>query len=230
MAFDVFEDGVREVEVLRDLSVRAEADGAVDQVNALRRAAVVLLVSHFESFLKAIALEYVDAIGTGSLESSRIPSGVREIHTIPVLEQILASADPVQRSSLLKRLGDVAMLWNGSAKPPAGTLKPDKFARTVTSADSEVIDKLFADMGDSARVCDGEIDVQNADGEITTTNIRLFLRDVVKCRNDIAHGRSERKPTTEDVERYLAFLSTLGQRFQRKADRLADAVVANPRT
>ncbi|WP_402376966.1 MAE_28990/MAE_18760 family HEPN-like nuclease [Isoptericola rhizosphaerae] len=226
MAIDVLEDGVKEVFVLRDLAAEAELSGMVEQVNALRRSAVVLLVSHFEAFLKAVALEFVDAIGTGSIESHRLPRGVREVQSLPILEGIVSTKDPGQREALFKKLGSVSALWNGSAKPPAGSLDSQRFARIVTNADGIVIDELFERMGCSSKVCDGDIDLDYGDEGLATTNVRRSLSDVVKCRNDIAHGTSDRKPTTDDLERYLKFVVTLASRLQRRADSLVEAIVA----
>lgn len=223
MALEGFQEGVREVELLRAIALESDRASA-DESNTMCRAAVVLLVSHFESFLKSIAEEFVDAVGTGNVTSARLPSGLREAHTIPRLQEIVQSQNVTQRTSLLRKLGDVTALWNDSAKPSAGTLKPRVFARLVTSAAPDVIDALFERMGARDRVCDGDLDVPH-DDEIATLKINFSLDDIVKCRNDIAHGDSERKPTPEDVARYTRFLSTFAARLQRKASALGASVV-----
>jgi hypothetical protein len=223
VALESFEEGVREVELLRTLALAPERASA-DESNAMCRAAVVLLVSHFESFLKAIAEEFIDSVGTGNVTASRLPSGVREAHTIPRLQDIVQSQDPVQRTSLLRKLGDVTALWNDSAKPSHGTLKPRVFARLVTSATPDVIDSLFQRMGAQHAVCAGDLDVLHEE-ELDTVKISFRLDDIVKCRNDIAHGDSERKPTPEDVSRYTRFLSTFASRLQRKALSLSAQVL-----
>jgi len=221
VALDVFIDGTTEVDLLRRMAVGAEGEGSAEQTNALCRAAVVLLVSHFESFLKTMAEEFVDVVGTGEVESSQLPRGLREIHTLPQLESILTSGDETQRSSLLKRLGGIAALWNDTAKPPKGALQATTLARIVTSAKPDVVNELFSRMGNIRNVCDGDIDMTDASGDTSTTNIDLSLQDVVRCRNDIAHGKAERKPTPDDVNRYLQFLRALSERLQRKATTLA---------
>lgn len=226
MALEVFEEGASEVDVLRELAIAAENRGSISEANALCRAAVVLLVSHFESFLKMVAVDFIDGISTGQLESRRIPKGVRETHTLPHLEQILSSGDQGQRSSLLKRLSEVATLWTDDAKPPSGALKSSTFSRLVTSARSQVIDELYARMGSPNKVCDGDLEITDIDGEVSTTNITMSLRDVVDCRNDIAHGSSDRKPTPDDVERYSQFLKAFSARLERKAGSLVEEVTS----
>lgn len=228
MALDTFSDGTTEVDLLRDLAIAAEARGSTLETNALCRAAVVLLVSHFESFLKLIAEEYVDSVGTGDVESKRLPRGLREAHTLPKLESIMNSRDEEQRSALLKKLGSVAALWNDEAKPPKGALSATTFARLVTSAQTHIINDLYTRMGNASNVCDGDIELSDPGGDIVTSSIALSLRDVVTCRNDIAHGKSERKPTPDDISRYLLFLRTFSERLQRKADALTLIVTPNP--
>jgi hypothetical protein len=201
----------------------ALGDVHAEQDNAVRRAAVVLLVSHFESYLKSTAEEFIDTLSTGQLEAKRIPLGIRELHTMPRIDQIASAGDAIQRHALLKKLSDVSQLWNDVAKPAKGTLNARLFGKQVTSARPEKIDNIFALMGSSHPVCDGHIDIADTFGEITTTNIRLSLEDVVKCRNDIAHGDSSRKPTASDVSRYLDFLTALAARLERQAQGLASA-------
>lgn len=115
-------------------------------------------------------------------------------------------------------------MWNDSAKPPPGTLSSSVLSREVTNADSDTIDKLFSLMGGSGFVCDGDLDIPDEDGETAPANIRLGLRDVVKCRNDIAHGDVTRRPTSGDVDRYLKFLSAMAKRLDRKAAALRELV------
>ncbi|WP_098408468.1 MAE_28990/MAE_18760 family HEPN-like nuclease [Paramicrobacterium agarici] len=225
MALESFQDGTTEVEVLQRLATKASS-GTIDESNALCRAAVVLLVSHFEAFLKAIAEEFVDTVGVGHATSRQLPEGLRMAHTLPQLESIVTSRDDTQRTTLLRKLGTISQLWNDDAKPPKGTLKAKTFARLVTSAKSEIINDLFVRMGNGGLVCDGDIDVTSGNGEIRVVSIDFGLRDVVQCRNDIAHGKSERKPTPEDVVRYMEFLLTFAARLQRKATDLGTQVTA----
>lgn len=224
MAFEVFEDGTTEVGLLRELAVAAERGGSTDEANALCRAAVVLLVSHFESFLKSVAEEFVDSVGTGDVRSGQLPRGLREVHTLPRLADIIASRDDEQRSGMLKRLGQIAALWNEDAKPPKGALNAATFSRLVTSARADVIDDLFLRMGNRTHVCEGDIEMSDANGDIVTASIQFSLRDVVDCRNDIAHGKADRKPTPDDVNRYLIFLRAFSERLQRKATTLSAEV------
>ncbi|WP_147431567.1 HEPN domain-containing protein [Terracoccus luteus] len=223
---DQFELGVSEVRLLLGLtSEHVEEDlPTVEQNNAVYRASVVLLVSHFESFLKAIAEDFVDLLDSGTLESRQIPNGLRELHTIPRLNEIVESNDAAQRATLLRKLTPLMALWNDSAKPPPGTLKSATLSREVTNAYGLTIDRLFVLMGSKGNVCDGDIDVPDADGETLPVNIRLSLTDVVKCRNDISHGDLSRRPTVSDVNRYIAFLSAMSKRLDRKAEALRRTV------
>lgn len=222
-AGDEFLAGVAEVRVLLSLCHEGAGEQHVDRDNAVRRAAVVLLVSHFESFLRTIGEEFVDVLSSGSLEARDMPSGIRELHTVPRLQEIVSTGDAIQRHALLRKLSDVAVLWKDQAKPPRGALQAHRLSREVTSAEPKKIDLLFGLMGSTVAVCDGDLDISDGDESVISLNIRLGLTDVVQCRNDIAHGDSSRKPTQEDVDKYLLFLSALAARLQRKADGLAAA-------
>lgn len=222
-AADEFASGQAEVRVLLSLCVDSDDPEDLERNNAVRRASVVLLVSHFESFLRVTAEDFIDVLSSGTLEARSIPTGIRELHTLPRLQDIVGTNDPVQRHSLMKKLSDVSALWNDTAKPSKGTLQASRLSREVTSAKAEKIDNLFQLMGSPVPVCDGDIDIAQEDDDVVSLNIRLALTDVVQCRNDIAHGDSSRKPTQEDVDKYLTFLTALANRLQRKADGLAEA-------
>lgn len=214
-----FAAGVAEVRTLATLTAGQTDD---ETVNALCRASVVLLVSHFEAFVGSLAEDFIDVLSSGDLLAHQIPVGVREVHTVPRLQEIVESNNSEQRGALLRKLGDVAALWNPQAKPAPGTLKAATLKRQVTNAHAETIDSLFRLMGQKAAVCDGDIDYTDDDEKrMKTANIRFSLRDAVKCRNDIAHGDVDRKPTSSDVTRYLDFLVALAERLSRKQDDLA---------
>jgi len=226
-ALTQFESGVAEVQILLQVcETDAPGTSKADRDNAVHRACVVLLVSHFESYLKGIAETFSDTVGSGSLESRQIPRGIRELHTLPRLSEILDSNDNTQRTVLLRKLQPVMALWNESAKPPPGTLSSSVLTRTVTNADSGTIDKLFTLMGNAGFVCDGDLDVVDADGDAAPVSIRFSLADVVKCRNDIAHGDVSRRPTDGDVDRYVRFLEAMARRLDRKASALIELVSA----
>ena len=228
-ALTQFESGVAEVQLLLQLCSTDATDASnADRDNAVHRACVVLLVSHFESYLKGIAESFSDTVGAGSLESRQIPRGIRELHTLPKLSEILDSNDDTQRASLLRKLQPIMALWNDSAKPPPGTLSSSILTRSVTNADSRTIDELFNLMGSAGLVCDGDLDVVDGDGDgdgdTVPVSIRLSLTDVVKCRNDIAHGDVSRRPTNRDVQRYVRFLEAMARRLDRKSSALIELV------
>lgn len=224
-AFDDFASGITEVQTLLSLCTGESNhdDVLIDaRRNAVCRAATVLLVSHFESFLKTTAEEFIDAIATGDIASRAIPLGVKELHSIPRMEEILTTKDAKQRATLFGKITEYNCLWVAEAKPPPRLLKSEVLRRIVTNPGSDVIDKLYELMGAATPVCDGDIDVELADrGVPEPVNIRLMLRAVVKCRNDIAHGDVTRIPTSEDVDRYIRQLEAFARRLEARATLLA---------
>src|SRR5262245_22834165 len=118
-ALEDFQEGVAEVRLLLAVASAANADENRSAVHtAIHRAGVVLLVSHFESYLKSLAEIFSDTIGDGRLESRQIPRGIRELHTLPRLSEIIECNSDEQRGVLLKKLQPLMALWNDSAKPP----------------------------------------------------------------------------------------------------------------
>ncbi len=142
---------------------------------------------------------------------------------MPRLAEVVACNDITQRFALLAKLGSISSLWNDSAKPSKGTLRTSVISRTIHNADSECIDKLFQMFGLTEQVCNGEIDVWDDELEIEQSDdIRTRLKDIVKCRNDIAHGDMDRRPTRDDVRRYLIFLTHFSRRLDRKQRQLIE--------
>lgn len=222
-ALTEFADGIGEVKLLLDFAGDAtdlEDQSKAIKNNAVWRASVVLLVSHFENFLKNLAEEFIKSWSTGLVESRSIPEGIREIHTLPRLNEILATSDPRQRNVLLKRLSEVATLWNSSAKPSVGSLQPNVLTRKITSAQSEVIDSIFNLMGSEDLVCDGTLTIDITGQPTHLTNIRRSLEDVLACRNGIAHGDTSQKPTSLDLDRYINFLDALSKKLHLVSKKL----------
>lgn len=221
-AIDRFGDGLAEVRRLLTLDPSHDhdldgSDLSSEMGASVRRSAVVLLVSHFEGFLKSMSEEMLDSFNDGSIETRRIPKGVRELHIVPHLTEIVSCNDERQKFVLLAKLTKISSLWNDDAKPSRGTLKAAVVSRTVHNADSDCIERLFEMFGISD-VCSGEIDVRDEQSDSEEShNIRARLQDLVKCRNDIAHGDIDRKPTGDDVKRYLIFLENYARRLDRKS-------------
>ncbi len=213
-SLDQFAAGVAEVD---ELALCAPDPGtSLTAYNAVLRAAVVLLVSHFESYLKGLAEEHIDWLGDGQRESRTMPRQLRELYSLPRIEEISRCQDPMQRAALLKKLDELTCLWKDAAKPPRGLLKPSILVRLVTNAGPDVVDTLFDHLGDNQRACDGEIDFGIGE-DVSSLRIRLALEDVVECRNAIAHGDASRIVTDADLARYRAFLLALSNRLDRKA-------------
>ncbi len=231
-----FERGIKEVELLLALDPAdgdsASGEDAPSEAQnsegvAVRRAAVVLVVSHFEGFLKNLAEDLTDVFNTGEFPASSLPQPLREIHIVPKLAEIVAARNATQKFALMKKLDDVAALWKSQAKPSAGTLDSSTVARLITNAQRDCIDTLFSTFGELNAVCAGDVEVWNFSSErFEPDNIENRLLDVVRCRNDIAHGDAERRPTADDVQRYVTFFSALSKRLSIKAEQIEDGVKA----
>ncbi|WP_125932753.1 MAE_28990/MAE_18760 family HEPN-like nuclease [Janibacter indicus] len=220
-----FSGATEEVVVLLDLI--DESSVSTLRQNAICRSATVLLVSHFESFVKSLAEQFIDDISTGEIPAKAIPVGIRELHSRPRMEEIVSNPAQKQREALFRKYVAYNCLWVDDAKPPQGLLEPHKLRRTVTSAKSDVIDALFELMGAKSPVCDGDIDIAYGnEDDPEPVSIRLMLRDVTKCRDDIAHGNDGRIPTPQDVKRYRSQLLALAGRLEAKSAQLTKAITS----
>jgi hypothetical protein len=219
-SYAVFDEGVAEVQLisLQD-PTRSGLGGNEALASAVQRSACVLLVSHFEGFLKELGEEMVGTLIDAEPQMRKLPQALKELHSLPRLEEIARCNNSQQRHALLKRLDEIAILWNPTAKVDRQRLNPSVVSRTVTSAQPDVIDELFTTFGANTAVCDGDVDVIDPQtGDTSPVNIRTRLDEIIKCRNDIAHGVADRKVTHADVDRYVAFLDTLAKRLCARAD------------
>lgn len=226
-ALQAFGEGVKEVRLLSDqdpLRGGLGGDADAELSSALQRGACVLLVSHFEGFLKDLAELVVEVLVAAQVPMKHLPQQLREAHSLPRLDAVMKASDPQQRASLLKKVSDVAFLWNPDAKLQPGKLDSKTVARVITSANAECIDAFF-DMLGTAPVCTGHLDV--LDGEaMTPVGIQTRLTEIVTCRNDIAHGGADRKVTHQDVDRYTTFLEAFAQRLFALAKARVDEIAA----
>lgn len=222
-----FRDGLQEVELLSRQDPLREHLGSSNLLSAaIQRASCVLLVSHFEGFIKELAEEMTQKVAAGHPPVSRLPVPLRELHSLPRLDDISRCNDPAQRLVLLKRLAEIAALWHPTATTEARHLAPRKVSRVVTSARPAVIDNLFNLFGAVSPVCDGDIDVLDSLGqEMTPIHIRAKLDEIVDCRNAIAHGVADRKVTHTDVDRYANFLSALSRRLSAKGKSAVETIL-----
>jgi hypothetical protein len=227
-SYKVFESGLHEVQLLSlQDPTRTRLGGDEALAAAIQRSATVLLVSHFEGFLKELAEEMVTVVTDARPAMAQLPQALKELHSLPRLEEIARCNDLQQRHVLLKRLEEVAVLWNPMARADKHKLSIRTVSRTVTSAQPEVIDLLFLNFGSVNAPCDGDLDIPDpASGDATPVNIRTRLHEIVKCRNDIAHGVADRKVTHADVDRYVAFLAALARRLCGRADMALSAIVS----
>jgi hypothetical protein len=220
--YSVFAEGIGEVRILsgQDPLRSSLGDERTQQLSAaLQRAACVLLVSHFEAFLKEVAEQMVEDLLSSRMPMKFVPQRLRELHSVPRLEQLVKTNDDKQRRSLLNQIPEVALLWNPDARLEGKRLDPRIVARRITSAQSDKIDDLFELFG-ARPVCVGDIDVPESDGGLPSpVDIQARLREIVSCRNEIAHGVADRKVTHGDVDRYIVFLEVLAQRICARAER-----------
>ena len=190
--------------------------------DAINRAATVLLVSHFENYLKSLAEEFIEDVSQSGKCVETISQGLRELYFQPRLDEILRCNNPQQRMRLNQKLEEFNCLWKNGAKLPPRLLEARVLSRTITAARSEVIDQLFSYFGADKNqpVTAGSIDIKIPNEGPTVANIRRSLEDIIGCRNRIAHGDRDAIPTDQDVKRYRLFLEEFARRLDKQEESL----------
>lgn len=210
-----FEVNLEEVDLLLALAGSDDlADGA-DRArdNTLRRAAIVLLVAHFESFLKAVVTEFIDDLCSASPRIDALDEKLRYAATRSRLDKLIEAGDTQARDAHLKKLDRVARLWQGDRTLEGDQLDAKVWSRMITSAKPDVVEHCFAALG-VERSCGGHVYVGEGEESIPV-GIDSTLSDIVRFRDSIAHGRAGAVPTGVDSTRYLSFIRALAEHLHR---------------
>lgn len=217
-----FRQGLEEVRrILKLANGNAATDQDPELPATLLKGAVVLLVAHFEAYLKSIAEEFSDAALNGERAASRIPMSLRMLHTRALLDEIRSARDEQQLQNLLsKKLVSNSKSWVSSARPDKQAFRDGLLKRQVTNATADCINELFRLMGERRSVCDGDVEVSTSEQEDHPVNIALSLRSIVQVRNNIAHGNEHVPLTDLDVQSHVLFIEAFAKRLDRHTLRL----------
>jgi len=134
-----FENRVQEVELLHKEAVSAflsRTPGDRDRGNALTRAGIVLLSGHFEGYLKAVLVEFVNAFNDRNLGFSGAPQEICYRHIRGLLDGVQNG-----NSEAATRLKNI---FDGT-----GTLRIEArhFSNIESNPSVDVIESLFGQLG-----------------------------------------------------------------------------------
>ncbi|MFF1963366.1 MAE_28990/MAE_18760 family HEPN-like nuclease [Streptomyces sp. NPDC058232] len=216
-----FIDSLREVRTLlaagpsQPLGHKGATDQAQDRelTNALTRACVVMLVAHFEGFIKAALTELIDEICETKPPARRIPDGLLELHTRERIQEIFGTDGPDRIHKTRRLFSTYAPLWDEDRSINPRILSATILTRQFTNAKPEVLESVFAllDVQDVIPQLESHVNqalIARGD-EATSIKVAVKLTEIVNRRNKIAHGDRSEKPTQFEVEGYVVFLQDI---------------------
>jgi hypothetical protein len=213
-----FKDSLKEVETLLLLNPMKSLDRSQtgssatgrDVANAITRSCTVMLVSHFEGFVKAGLTELIDEICRARPPARRLPDGLLELHTRERIQEIFGTDGPDRITRTRRLFNNYASLWEDDKSINPKVLSAKILARQFTSAKPEVLAEVFSllGVGDLLDRLDRHVNqaILNRGDQGTSVKVNIKLLEIVDRRNKIAHGDRNEKPTPIEVENYMLFL------------------------
>ncbi|WP_410604521.1 MAE_28990/MAE_18760 family HEPN-like nuclease [Amycolatopsis sp. lyj-90] len=218
-----FIDSMQEVEILLRAEERPEKSlpepgdrrDSRDLKNALSRAGLVMLVAHFEGFVKSSLAEFVDAICDAKPPSRRVPDALLELFTKERIQELSRTDDRKQRALRTRRLFAVySDLWDEDRSINPKLISGAILARQFTNAGPESLGAALVLTG----VEDPIGDIQGyvcSRGSLPNVNVGVKLQEIVGKRNKIAHGDLTEKPVYSEVRDYLIFLLKVAEAIDK---------------
>ncbi|MCA1840150.1 MAG: hypothetical protein LC723_07455 [Actinobacteria bacterium] len=212
----------KEAESLLDLDPTppGEMPEDVRRTRAIRRGAVVLLSGHFEAYVRNSQSEMIQAINDEQLVDGAVLA--KELR----LRQLNVALKPLTETAWLNREQSVRELilregshWDQRLAPVV--LDADRILEWTRTPTAKNLIRLFRMWG-----------IQDVFGSMTRakhTRDQLFvdIDQLVKRRNQIAHGDTNVDPTREDVRRYIVSARTFATRADRQLARSCRNLLSN---
>lgn len=178
----------------------------LDQQRALGRAAVVLITSHMERYLRAVNEELVDAVVASSILGDSLPLPVRLLHSKEPVTEIETTQWDKRSDKLTDFVETDGWLWSVGT---TGNLKHNRLLAWMKSPKPKSLVRYYRYWGIQ--------DIFSAITRKPSTRQDLWLRikEVVEKRNNIAHGDTSASATFSDVRKYVAAVNDLCERADR---------------
>jgi hypothetical protein len=218
-----FMDSLREIDLLLSVEPSRSVESGLPRgkqsgrelSNAITRSCMVMLVAHFEGFVKSALSELVHEICAAKPPTSRIPDPLLELMTRGRIEEIFGTSGPDRIHRTRKLFTSYAQLWDDGRVIDPRLLSDKILMRQFTNARPEVIQAVFAllDIADAMAEIETSVNtaIASRGDEATTIRVDFKLKEIVERRNSIAHGDRDEMPTPLEVENYKVFLSDVAR-------------------
>lgn len=218
-ALAAFQDAVREINDLERADPTPIGGTPVDPAIArvVGRATVVLLSSHFERYIYAINEEAIRHLAISVIDGSQLPESMRLLHARPALDTLFATHWDKRSSQLEEFLSTDGWLWM-----PISPARLDH-ERLLTWMKAPTPKNLVRYYGYW-----GITDIFSAITNTPHTRTELWLRleELVRKRNNIAHGDATTEATPTDLRSYTRSALRFCERADRQMARALRRLVA----
>jgi len=195
---------------------RQPVDSTISRV--VGRATVVLLSSHFERYLYAVNEEAARHLAASITRGNQVPELMRLLHTRPTLEAMLETSWERRAAQLGDFMKTDGWLWT-DATP--GNLEHDRLLLWMKAPSPNNLVRYYRYWG-----IDDIFDAITRSAH-TRTELWLKLDELVRKRNNIAHGDATTEATQTDLRSYkdcaLRFCERADGQMARALGRLAAA-------
>jgi hypothetical protein len=182
----------------------------------LGRAAIVLVSSHFERYVRAINEEVVDFLNAAAVMPTRVPVETRLLHSQAPIDELAATGWEKREAKLLTFITTDSWLWGMTG---AGRLEHSRLLRWMKAPSPDNLVRYYKYWGIT--------DIFAAITRSPQTRGRLWLgiKELVERRNNIAHGDLTAQATGGDVRRYLESARSFCARSDRRLGRVMSLMV-----
>lgn len=188
-----------------------------DLTNAVTRSCIVMLVAHFEGFVKSALTELIDAICQAKPPARRIPDALLELHTRGRINEIFGTEGPTRINRTRALFTKYAQLWDEDHSINPDIISSKILAREFTNAKPEVLSKVFSLLDVTDIIQQINMHVNNAiasrGDDATTVKADVKLTEIVSKRNNVAHGDKGEKLTPVEIENYKIFLTDVAEKI-----------------
>lgn len=208
-ALNAFLDAVHEVVELQQADPTPLGDAPIspETTRVIGRASVVLLSSHFERYVYAVNEEATGALNNSGVAGDALPEFVRLLHSRPSVDALLATSWEGRSDQLATFVESEGWMWQDAT---AGYLEHARLLAWMKSPAPKCLVRFYRYWG-----------IENIFDAITRathtrTDLWLKIDELVRKRNNIAHGDPTTEATLTDVRSYRNATRTFCERADRQ--------------
>lgn len=212
-----FASGIVEVRDLErgDPTSRGDAPTDPQLARVVGRASVVLLSSHFERYIYSVNEEAAAVLNSTPDTPAQLPELFRLLHSRSAIDGLVETGWEHRGSGLRNLIVTDAWLWTDEL--PGGVVDHRRLLDWMKAPTPQNLVRYYR--------CWGVADIFASITRTahTRTDLRLKLEELVRKRNNIAHG----DPTTEATRLDMRGYESAALRFCERADRRLAGVLGH---